>query len=158
MTKRTVKFDISLSGSAVVDIDHLLNLLQKYNQSPWVQHLLSVYASGGEDELAATYVRQAYSGGLNTLLRDWAASGDTEREHGGKAKFAPTRCITEIKPKRVLCALDVPIGGRYKFNYPDFDGYYAGVFTRTGERSSVTAEGEHVPWEGHETWPIVLVV
>nr|UWD77047.1 MAG: Protein of unknown function (DUF2675) [Bacteriophage sp.] len=158
MTKRTVKFDISVSGSAVVDNDHLLNLLQKFSQSPWAQHLLAVYASGGEDELAATYIRQAYSGGLNTQLREWASSGDTEREHGGKVKFAPAQCVAEIKPKSVLYARDVAIGGRYKFDSPDFGGYYEGVFTRNGVRSSVTAEGEHVPWEGHETWPIVLVV
>lgn len=158
MTKRTVKFDISVSGSAVVDIDHLLNLLQKCSQSPWAQHLLSVYAHGGEDELATTYIRQAYAGGLNPLLRAWTSDNVTQQEHGGKAKFAPARCIAEIKPKRVLYASDVAIGGRYKFDSPDFDSYYEGVFTRTGERSSVTAEGEPVPWEGHETWPIVLVV
>lgn len=157
MTKRTVKFDISVSGSAVVDIDHLLSVLKSV-QNEWAQYLLEVYHSEGADALAATYVRQAYSGGLNTVLRDWVSSGDTEREHGGKAKFAPPRCTTEIKPKRVLYASDVAIGGRYKFDSPDFDGYYEGVFTRNGVRSSVTAEGEHVPWEGHETWPIVLVV
>lgn len=158
MTKRTVKFDISVSGSAVVDIDHLLNLLQKCSKSPWSQHLLAVYASGGEDELAATYIRQAYAGGLNNLLRAWASDSVTQEEHGGRAKFAPARVTVEVKQKRVLYASDVAIGGRYKFDSPDFDGFYEGVFTRNGERSSVTAEGEHVPWEGHETWPIVLVV
>lgn len=158
MTKRTVKFDISVSGSAVVDIDHLLKLLQKCSKSPWAQHLLSVYASGGADELAATYIRQSYAGGLNNLLRDWAGSSASDIEHGGRAKFAPAQCVAKIKPKRVLHASDVAIGGRYKFDSPDFDGYYEGVFTRTGECSSVTEAGEHVPWEGHETWPIVLVV
>lgn len=157
MTKRTVKFDISVSGSAVVDIDHLLSVLKSV-QNAWARYLLEVYHSEGADALAATYVRQAYSGGLNTVLRDWVSSGDTEREHGGKAKFAPAQCVAEIKPKRVLYASDVAIGGRYKFDNPDFDSYYEGVFTRIGECSSVTAEGEHVPWEGHETWPIVLVV
>ena len=157
MTKRTIKFDISVSGSAVVDIDHLLSVLKSV-QNTWAQYLLEVYHSEGEDALAATYVRQAYSGGLNTQLRDWAGSSGPDIEHGGKAKFAPPRCTTEIKPKRVLYACDVAIGGRYKFDSPDFDGYYEGVFTRNGERSSVTAEGAHVPWEGHETWPIVLVV
>lgn len=157
MTKRTVKFDISVSGSAVVDIDHLLSVLKSV-QNAWARYLLEVYHSEGADALAATYVRQAYSGGLNTQLRLWSSSSDAELEHGGRAKFAPARCTTEIKPKRVLYASDVAIGGRYKFDSPDFDGYYDGVFTRNGVRSSVTAEGEHVPWEGHETWPIVLVV
>uniref|UniRef100_A0AB39CBZ9 Uncharacterized protein n=1 Tax=Klebsiella phage vB-Kvc-Y10 TaxID=3236922 RepID=A0AB39CBZ9_9CAUD len=157
MTKRTVKFDISVSGSAVVDIDHLLSVLKSV-QNTWAQYLLEVYHSEGVDALAATYVRQAYAGGLNSQLRLWASSSDTELEHGGKAKFAPARVTTEIKPKRALCALDVPIGGRYKFNDPGFDGYYEGVFTRNGERSSVNEEGEVVPWLGHERWPIVLVV
>lgn len=157
MTKRTVKLDIVISGSAVVDIDHLLRSL-KAVQNEWSQYLLEVYHSEGPDALAATYVRQAYSGGLNSQLKLWAASSAPELEHGGKAKFAPAQCTTEVKPKRVLYASDVAIGGRYKFASPDFDGYYEGVFTRNGERSSVTAEGEHVPWEGHETWPIVLVV
>lgn len=157
MTKRTVKLDIVVSGSAVVDIDHLLRVLQEV-QNEWAQYLLSVYACEGEDALAATYVRQAYSGGLNSQLKLWAASSAPEIEHGGRAKFAPAQCTTEVKQKRVLYASDVAIGGRYKFDSPDFDGYYEGVYTRNGERSSVTAEGEHVPWEGHETWPIVLVV
>lgn len=157
MTKRTVKFDISVSGSAVVDIDHLLSVLKSV-QNTWAQYLLEVYHSEGPDAMAATYVRQAYSGGLNSQLRLWASSSDTELEHGGRVKFAPAQCVAEIKPKRVLYASDVDIGGRYKFDSPDFDGYYEGVFTRNGVRSSVTAEGEHVPWEGHETWPIVLVV
>lgn len=157
MTKRTVKLDITVSGSAVVDIDHLLYSLKEASNE-WARYLLEVYHSEGPDALAATYVRQAYSGGLNSQLKLWAASSAPELEHGGKAKFAPAQCATEVKPKRVLYASDVAIGGRYKFDSPDFDGYYEGVFTRNGERSSVTADGEHVPWEGHETWPIVLVV
>lgn len=157
MTKRTVKFDISVSGSAVVDIDHLVRVLKEV-QNTWAQYLLEVYHSEGPDALAETYVRQAYSGGLNSQLKLWAGSSDPEIEHGGKAKFAPAKCTTEVKPKRVLYASDVPIGGRYKFDSPDFDGYYEGVFTRNGERSSVTEDGAHVRWEGHETWPIVLVV
>lgn len=157
MTKRTVKLDIVVSGSAVVDIDHLLYSL-KEARNEWARYLLEVYHSEGPDALAATYVRQAYSGGLNSQLKLWAASSAPELEHGGKAKFAPAQCTTEVKPKRVLYASDVAIGGRYKFDSPDFDGFYEGVFTRNGERSSVTADGEHVPWEGHETWPIVLVV
>lgn len=157
MTKRTVKLDIVVSGSAVVDIDHLVRALKEV-QNEWAQYLLEVYHSEGPDSLAATYVRQAYSGGLNSQLKLWAASSAPELEHGGKAKFAPARCTTEVKPKRVLYASDVAIGGRYKFDSPDFDGYYEGVYTRNGERSSVTEDGEHVPWEGHETWPIVPVV
>lgn len=156
MTKRTVKFDISVSGSAVVDIDHLLNLLQKCNQSPWAQHLLAVYASGGEDELAATYIRQAYSGGLNTQLREWASGGDTEREHGGKVKFAPAQCVAEIKPKRVLYASDVAIGGHYKFLNP-LHGLYKGRFLRLDDNHSQCENGEIFAWEGHETHPIELV-
>lgn len=158
MTKRTVKFDISVSGSAVVDVEYLLEILQRCTHHPWAVHLLSVYASEGADSFVEEYVRQAYSGGLNTLLREWATGGEPEAEHGGRAKFAPAQCTTEVKPKRVLTARDVAIGGRYKFDNPNFRGYYTGVFTRNGERSSVTAEGEHVPWVGHETWPIVLVV
>lgn len=157
MTKRTVKLDIVVSGSAVVDIDHLLYSL-KEARNEWARYLLEVYHSEGPDALAATYVRQAYSGGLNSQLKLWAASSAPELEHGGKAKFAPAQCTTEVKPKRVLYASDVAIGGRYKFDSPDFDGFYEGVFTRNGERSSVTEDGEHVPWKGHETWPIVLVV
>ena len=158
MTKRTVKFDISVSGSAVVDVHHLLKVLRKSDHHPWAQHLIAVYNKQGADALVQAYVKQAYSGGVNIMLREWASGGEPEAEHGGRAKFAPAQCVAEIKPKRVLYASDVAIGGRYKFDSPDFDGYYEGVFTRNGERSSVTAEGEHVPWEGHETWPIVLVV
>lgn len=157
MTKRTVKLDIVVSGSAVVDIDHLLRAL-KEARNEWAQYLLEVHHSEGPDALAATYVRQAYVGGLNSQLKLWATGGEPEAEHGGRAKFAPAQCTTEVKPKRVLTARDVAIGGRYKFDNPNFRGYYTGVFTRNGERSSVTAEGEHVPWVGHETWPIVLVV
>ena len=158
MTKRTVKFDISVSGSAVVDICHLLANLHACSKNPWAKHLLEVYANQGEDALVQAYVKQAYARGVNGLLRAWAGSSAPDIEHGGRAKFAPAQCVAEIKPKRVLYASDVAIGGRYKFDSPDFDDYYEGVFTRTGERSSVNAEGVHVPWKGHETWPIVLVV
>ena len=158
MTKRTVKFDISVSGSAVVDVHHLLKVLRKSDQNPWAQHLIAVYNKNGADALVQAYVKQAYAGGLNNLLREWASSGDTEIEHGGKAKFAPAQCVAEIKPKRVLYASDVAIGGRYKFYNPTFRGAYTGAFTRIGESSSVADDGEHVPWEGHETHPVVLIV
>lgn len=158
MTKHTVKFDISVSGSAVVDVHHLLKVLRKSDQHPWAQHLIDVYNKQGADALAQAYVKQAYAGGVNSLLREWASSGDTEIEHGGKAKFAPAQCVAEIKPKRVLYASDVAIGGRYKFDNPTFRGAYTGAFTRIGERSSVADDGENVPWLGHERWPIVLVV
>lgn len=156
MTKRTVKFDISVSGSAVVDIDHLLSVLKSV-QNAWARYLLEVYHSEGADALAATYVRQAYSGGLNTVLRDWVSSGDTEREHGGKAKFAPAQCVSEIKPKRVLYASDVAIGGHYKFLNP-LHGLYKGRFLRLDDNHSQCENGEIFAWEGHETHPIELVV
>lgn len=156
MTKRTVKFDISVSGSAVVDIDHLLSVLKSV-QNAWARYLLEVYNSEGADALAATYVRQAYSGGLNTQLRAWAGSSAPDIEHGGKAKFAPAQCVTVLKPKPKLYPKDVPIGGHYKFLNP-LHGLYKGRFLRLDDNHSQCENGEIFAWEGHETHPIELVV
>lgn len=99
--KRTVALEITVKGSAVVDVDYLLGLLNKHNQSQWAQYLLGVYASKGVTALVETYVRQAYSGGVNNLMREWATGLDTYAEHGGRAKFAPARCRAEVEPKEI---------------------------------------------------------
>lgn len=156
MTKRTVKCTITVSGSAVVDVDHLLKVLHKSDQHPWAQHLIDVYNKRGADALARIYVEQAYAGGVNSLLREWANGGEPEDEHGGRAKFAPAQCRAVLKPKSRLYPEDVPIGGRYKFVYPR--DKYRGVYTRTGECESTFEDGFVFKWEGHELFPIELVV
>ena len=157
MTKRTVKFDISVSGSAVVDIDHLLSVLKSV-QNAWARYLLEVYHSEGADALAATYVRQAYSGGLNTQLRAWAGSSAPDIEHGGKAKFAPAQCVTGIKPKPTLYPKDVPLGVRYTFVTPEWYHEREIYFERTGPSSSKSLkDGYEFEWRGHEQYPVVLV-
>lgn len=97
MAKRTVAFNITVKGSAVVDIDHLLLALRKSSNHPWAIHLLSVYDEKGADALVATYIKQAYAGGINNLLRDWVHSGVTLEEHGGRARFEPARCRAEVE-------------------------------------------------------------
>lgn len=99
MTKRTVAFTLSVTGSAVVDVEHLLGMLKKADQHPWAKHLLSVHERLGADALVTAYIKQAYSGGVNSLLREWVTGLDTLEEHGGKAKFAPARCRAEVEPK-----------------------------------------------------------
>ena len=97
--KRTVAMEITVKGSAVVDVDHLLGLLNKHNHSQQAQYLLGVYASEGVTALVETYVRQAYAGGVNNLMREGATGLDAYSEHGGRAKFAPARCRAEVEPK-----------------------------------------------------------
>lgn len=157
MTKRTVKFDISVSGSAVVDVHHLLKVLRKSDQHPWAQHLIDVYNKEGADALVQAYVKQAYSGGVNSLLREWANGGEPEAEHGGRAKFSPAQCVAVLKPKPKLYPKDVPIGGHYKFLNP-LHGLYKGRFLRLDDNHSQCENGEIFAWEGHETHLIELVV
>ena len=160
MTKRTVDVCLSVRGSAVVDIDVLLENLRKSDKHPWAKHLLAIYEDGGADALAQVYVKQAYVGGLDNLLRDWSLSAVTVEEHGGKAKFAPSRCTASVRPKKIrhLYPADVAVGGRYKFLNPRA-GLYQGVFVRTGDSHSQCADESYsFEWGGHETHPIELVV
>ena len=160
MTKRTVDVCLSVRGSAVVDIDVLLENLRKNDKHPWAKHLLAIYEDAGADALAQVYIKQAYVGGLNNLLRDWSLSAVTVEEHGGKAKFAPARCTASVRPQKVrhLYPVDVPIGGRYKFLNPH-RGLYSDVFVRTGDSQSQWGDGSYsFEWCGHEKHPIELVV
>lgn len=99
MSKRTVDFTVTIRGSAVVDIEHLLHLLRKSDKHPWAKHLLDVHTRAGDDALVQAYIKQAYAGGINNLLRDWATGTVTQEEHGGKAKFQPARCNASVRPK-----------------------------------------------------------
>lgn len=158
MTKRTVDFTITVRGSAVVDVDYLLAALRKADKHPWAKHLLDVHARAGDDALAQAYIKQAYAGGVNNLLRDWTSSGITQEEHGGKGKFAPARCSASVRPKRVLYPADVAIGGKYRF-VSTRDGMYKGTFTRLDANHSQAYDRSDVfEWAGHETHPIELVV
>lgn len=99
MAKRTVAMEITVKGSAVVDVDHLLARLNGASQHPWAQYLLAVYQAKGVTALVETYVRQAYAGGVDNLLKDWSTGLETHTEHGGRAKFAPALCRAEVEPK-----------------------------------------------------------
>ena len=158
MSKRTVDFTITVRGSAVVDVDYLLSSLRKADKHPWAKHLLDIYERAGVDALVQSYIKQAYSGGVNNHLRNWKNSGVTIEEHGGKGKFAPARCSASVRPKRALYPADVEIGCRYRFASPRH-GLYTGTFTRIDvNRSQSDDRTRPFEWEGHETHPIELVV
>ena len=158
MSKRTVDFTITVRGSAVVDVEHLLAALRKADKHPWAKHLLDVHARAGDDALVQAYVKQAYAGGVNNLLKEWSASGAPQEEHGGKGKFAPARCSASVRPKRVLYPADVAIGGKYRFSNP-IKGMYKGTFTRTDvNHSQADDRSQPFEWAGHEEHPIELLV